>query len=162
MNTVLKTDRVPEEVYESKRLNKLGESNMTAAEITTFNENGGAYRHTDMNRVGAACAEIYALLNDAGYAVTGYVALPTNWTRTVKPTKAQLDTYIATVAAIKASLPTETPVPSTWKRMTTEDANNIEKMLIEIDEILARLQSIYLRSGVFNSGYQFYAMEATT
>lgn len=159
MNTQLVTDRTSADLAESKRLNGMKRADMTAEEWATYQAGKGSYQYSDWNRVATACEELYGLLEEAGYTPTGYVTLPTNMAANKRPTLAQLDQYIATIASIKAALPAVTPIPSTWKKLTIEGANNIERMLLEIDAILTRIKAVYIRSGVFNSGYQHYAVE---
>lgn len=155
------TDRTAADTQRKKELAAKGYANMTTAEKTEWNAGlKGAYKYSDLNRVGQACADMYAALTEAGYAVPGYTALPINWARGDRPTPADLQTYLATVAAIKAALPTATPIPSTMRRITVEDANNIEKMLLEVEDILNRIARTYVRSGVYHSGAVIYVAEA--
>lgn len=154
------TNRAQGDVTAARLLNRKKYADMTADEQNAFNAGLGAYRHTDLNRVGLACAEMYAALTDAGYATPGYTALKTDWTDSDRPTKAEFETYLATVASIKAALPAQTPIPSTMRRLTTDGANNIEKLLLEVEDILSRLFAIYIRSGTQYSGTQFYIAEA--
>ena len=160
MTSNLVTNRTEGHVSQARELNKKVYSDMYLPEKMLFDNGIGAYRpNVDMNRVGEACAELYAALTEAGYAVSGYVALKTDWTDTDRPTKAQFNTYLATVAAIKAALPTTTPLPTTMKNLTTTGANNIEKLLGEVDSLLFRLRAIYVRSGEYNSGAVLYPAE---
>lgn len=154
------TDRTVADAQRKRELAAIGYDNMTADEKTEWNAGlKGAYKYTDLNRVGQACADMYAALIAAGYGVPGYVALPTNWTRNDRPTPSDLQTYLATVAAIKAALPTSTTIPATMKNLTAEGANNIERLLLEVEDILDRLQSIYVRSGMYQSGAVRYAID---
>ena len=151
------TDRTSADVRRVKELAAKGYANMTADEKTEWNAGlKGAYNAADLNRVGQACADLYTALIGAGYAVSGYVALKTDWTNSDRPTKAQLTAYLSTVSAIKAVLPAVTDLPSTMKSLTYEGANNIEKLLVEVDDILNRIIAVYVRSGEWNSGNVFH------
>ena len=151
------TDRTSADVRRVKELAAKGYANMTADEKTEWNAGlKGAYNAADLNRVGQACADLYTALAGAGYAVPGYTALKTDWTNSDRPTKAQLTTYLSTVSAIKAVLPAVTDLPSTMKSLTYEGANNIEKLLVEVDDILNRIIAVYIRSGEWNSGNVFH------
>ena len=151
------TDRTVADAQRKRELAAIGYDDMTADEKTEWNAGlKGAYNAADLNRVGQACADLYTALTGAGYAVSGYVALKTDWTNSDRPTKAQLTTYLSTVSAIKAVLPAVTDLPSTMKSLTYEGANNIEKLLVEVDDILNRIIAVYVRSGEWNSGNVFH------
>lgn len=151
------TDRTSADVQRVKELAAKGYANMSNNEKLEWIDGlKGAYNAADLNRVGQACADLYTALTGAGYAVSGYVALKTDWTNSDRPTKAQLTTYLSTVSAIKAVLPAVTDLPSTMKSLTYEGANNIEKLLVEVDDILNRIIAVYVRSGVWNSGAAMY------
>ena len=156
------TDRTAADATLKKELAAIGYDNMSAEQKALWDAGlKGSYNASDLNRVGAACAELYALLIGAGYAVNGYVALRTNWADTARPTPAELAQYIGTVAAIKSALPTSTLIPSTMRRLTVEGANNIERLLLEVEDILTRLKSIYIKSGVYHCGATLHVLEAS-
>jgi len=160
MTVNLVTNRSEGDVSAARTLNRKVYADMTADEQTAFTSGIGAYRpNVDMNRVGTACAELYAALTEAGYGVQGYTALPTDWTDSARPTKEQLNTYIATVAAIKAVFATATQIPSTMRHLTPEGANNIERLLLEVEDILTRIKSIYVKSGIYHSGAVKYVLD---
>lgn len=140
------TNRTAQYLQLSKSLNKKAHAEMTSTEKAEYNNSIGSYRHTDMNRVGDACAELYQLLTSAGYEVSGYSALKTDWTDEDTPSWADLQKYLATVASIKAVLPTQTPIPTTMRKLTINGANNIEKLLNEVDSIFYKMKSVYLFS----------------
>ena len=128
--------------------------------------NKGSYNATDLNRVANACAYLNGIFNSFGYIVDGYSPLKNDWysSGTVCadgniPTQTQMQSYISTVAALKAALSAAQQIPSTMDRLTVEGANNIEKLLLEVESQLQRLSAIFVRSGAWNavSGLAIYA-----
>lgn len=110
----------------------------------------GSYNASDLNRVGEACAELYATLTRYGYSVPGYTALKTDWGIGNIPTAAQMETYLATVAALKAAILATQELPETMEHLTVEGANNIERLLAEIDLLIRRMVRAFLRTAQAN------------
>ena len=110
----------------------------------------GAYNVSDLNRVGNAIVYLRDRLRNYGYSLN--VTPKTNWAITDAPTVAQLKKYLADVSAIRgavgelSSLP-EVPVriyPSgTGKSdgLTIEKANDIERMLYQLDSAITKMLS---------------------
>ena len=159
----LVTDRSAADVTAVKNLNAVDMSTWTAAEVTEYllGRSKGAYNASDLNRVGQACAYLYNLMDSMGYAVPNYTALKTDWEKEDVPTQAQMTTYLATVAAIKAVWSAAQTVPATMDGLGYDGANNIEKLLIEVEDISQRINAIYIKSGAWNafSGTGFYIKE---
>lgn len=118
----------------------------------------GSYTVTDLNRVGEACTYLYDLMQEMGYNLPGYVALKTDWGIADIPTAAQMQDYIGTVAALKAAWDAAQTIPQSMNGIDFENANDIERLLIEVNETLTRIGAIYIRSGAWNafSGTGFY------
>lgn len=154
------TDRTQAEVDAANAVNKIKREDMTADELAIYNSGRGAYRHTDLNRVGQACAELYTLITGAGYDVPNYTALRTDWARGERPTPEDMEVYLATINAIKGALNASQDIPASMRFLDYEGANNIEKMLLEVEDLLTRLSAIFIRSGTQHSGTQFYIAEA--
>lgn len=153
------TDRTAADVAEVKDLHERANAGDSAAAYQLKTESlKGAYNAQDLNRVGTACAYLYALITDLGYAVDGYTALRTDWAIVNVPTEAEMTTYLSTVAALKAVFSAAQSVPASMNALTYDGANNIEKLFLEIDNIMKRLSAIYIRSGAWNaySGTGFY------
>lgn len=112
----------------------------------------GAYNASDLNRVGEACAYLFDLFTGYGYAVPGYTALRDNWDDEEIPTAANMAAYLGTVAALKAVLNALQEIPDTMNRLTVDGANNIEKLLIEVDDQLRRMAQSFVYSGMVYSG----------
>lgn len=155
------TDRTDLEVYEANQLNGITYANMTVAQKAVYDAGRGVYRHTDANRVGEACAEIYAIAQSYSYDIPGYVPLRTDYTAQTRPTPAEMTQYLATVNAIKMAFSASQALPQTMRFITYDDANNIEKLLAEVNDIMERMLSVFVRSGVYHSNAVIYAKETT-
>lgn len=145
------TDRTQADVKRAQALrHKALTSALTAEEETEYMVGmKGAYTHyIDMNRVAQACAYIYARLAAEGYLVAGYTALKDDWIETDVIIETDLTVYINTIKAIKAVWPTVTPVPDSMPGINYADANHIEQLLVEVDEMATRLMSIFIRTNM--------------
>lgn len=123
----------------------------------------GYYNCTDLNRVGEAMADLAQLLADRGYIID--VQPKTDWSMSDIPTQTQLDTCLAQVTALRAALPVwpDTPqVPDTMTGLTYQQANHIEKILVDLWGILESMRKIALRTAqplVF-CGFSLYPSHA--
>lgn len=117
----------------------------------------GSYNASDLNRVGEACAYLYAALTLYGSGVPGYTALRTDWTQTDVPTAADMNAYLSSVAALKSVFQTAIELPDTLSRLTVEGANNIERVLYATDDLIHRMVFAMHQIGEFEaySGSQF-------
>lgn len=143
------TDRTQADVDAVKALSAKDMSTWTPAEVTAYLAGmKGSYNAQDLNRVGQACAYLYNLMDSMGYAVPNYTALKTDWAREDVPTQSQMTTYLSTVAAIKAVWSAAQTIPATMDNLGYEGANNIEKLLAEVDSQLSRINKVFLRSNM--------------
>lgn len=110
----------------------------------------GAYNYSDWNRVGEACAYLYNQFVNFDYSVPGYTALPTNYTRTSIPDSAAWATYLSTINALKSVWGMAQEIPSTMEKLDVDGANNIEKLLADIDFLFTRLVYAWVRSAQFD------------
>jgi hypothetical protein len=105
---------------------------MTAEELAIFNSpHKGAYSYTDYNRVGEAMTELQGLLSGIGITVT--ITARTDWAATDNITATDRAAYLADLNTIKDAFYGTTELPEAWDKITLEDANNVEKMLLEIE-----------------------------
>ena len=111
---------------------------------------GGHYTHEDLNRVGVNVQHLADLLNGYGYAVS--VSPKTDWTVEYIPRESNMEAYLADVAAIKESFYGTTPIPANMNNLTYTDANNIEKLLVEIETYINRMVAGFRKCGTFKSG----------
>lgn len=92
----------------------------------------GAYNYTDWNRVESAVAELASILGVSLRTVT-------TWSATNVPTEADGVRYLANVRKLKAvcqGLSGTPPTPESMQRMTYVEANDIEKILTDIETVI--------------------------
>lgn len=153
-------DRSAEDVARVKAFNSKDLAQWTQSERDEYllASMRGAYNASDLNRVGQACAYLYDLISGYGYDIPGYVPLRTDWTLYDVPTQSEMSNYINTVRSFKSLWSAITDVPSSMDHISHNDANNIERLLKEVDAQIALVSSIYIRSGAINaiSGVSIY------
>lgn len=148
------TDRTQADVDRVRQLAQKGFGNMTADEKTEWlNGLKGAYNASDLNRVGAAVAYVAGRLKGYGYAVS--VSPRQDWQVSDIPTPESMTAYLADVAALRAALTVaaDTPeVPEDMERLTWQEANDIEQILVDVDELLTRMAAAWFYSGEIYAG----------
>ena len=126
----------------------------TAAELAEWQSDlKGAYNASDLNRVGAAVAYVAVRLNGYGYAVT--VSPKQDWTASDIPTAGQMAAYLRDVAALRGaiSVMASTPqTPDSSSGLNWREANNIEQILLDVDELLTRMAAAWFYSGELYAG----------
>ena len=157
-------DRTQEDVDLAIRLNEIGWDNMTDDEKSVWaTDLKGGYNYTDLNRVGEAVAYLTNLLDTFGY--TALTFPKTDWVMADKPNADQTAQYLGNVVILREILQSmvgDAPaLPDTMARLSFTDANNIEKTLSLLEEILENMeQAAKLRQantffmtagGVFNN-----------
>lgn len=113
----------------------------------------GHYNATDLNRVGSAMQYIAGRLHGYGYAVV--IDPKTNWTMTDKPQKSQMDQYVHDIAALRqaVSVYASTPgAPASAEKLTHREANDIEKILADLNEIITKMAAAWYYSGDLYAG----------
>lgn len=126
---------------------------MSIIDTLITNRAGGYYNATDLNRVGQAISYIAARLTAAGYSVP--VLPKTDWAVGDIPSAAQMTAYLADVAAIRAALAvrsTTPPTPLDMDDLTVEEANDIERILADVDGLVSNMIAAYRHSGTFYAG----------
>lgn len=148
------TDRTQADVDRVRQLAQKGFGNMTADEKTEWlNGLKGAYNASDLNRVGAAVAYVAGRLTGYGYVVS--VSPRQDWQVADIPTQESMTAYLADVAALRAALTVAagTPeVPEDMERLTWQEANNIEQILVDVDKLLTRMAAAWFYSGELYAG----------
>lgn len=148
------TDRTQADVDRVASLAQKGYVGMTDDEKTEWNAGlKGAYNATDLNRVGSAVNYVAGRLNAQGYAVA--VSPKIDWTFTDIPTPAQLAAYLADVSAIRAALAVyaDTPeTPADMKKLTYAEANDIERILLDVDALITNMMAAWYYAGELYSG----------
>ena len=90
------------------------------------------------------------------------VLYPYTWYESDTPTQAQMTQYLANVEALKGALTladNAPELPSDMDRLTTQEANHIEEILVMINLYLLALQRVFIRSGMawaISGGPNFY------
>lgn len=146
------TDRAEADVGRAAELSAKGLLGMTSEERAEYLSGlKGAYNATDLNRVAEAMEYVAERLRGYGYRVE----LPPQrrWTRTDFPTPEAMERYTADLAALRRviSLPLTTPpVPvvgqgKDW--MSVQEANDIERILADIDRILTNAAAAFRHCG---------------
>lgn len=128
----------------------------TLADVQALNEKG-TYNAADLNRIKSACIEIADALTAAEIPVTLTTWTRATWTLANIPTDTDLDVFLENVGKLKAAIPNASPaVPASYAYLTYEKANDIEKILYEVEKALNNMLSIFPRAGVWTSGGVIY------
>jgi hypothetical protein len=117
------------------------------------NRRGGFYNASDLNRVGAAVEFINERLTECGFNIS--VAVRTDWTSENVPVLSDMNAYLLDVASIRAALavlPSTPTLPDDMHRLTAEKANDIEKILKDVDWLISNMIAAYHYSGELYSG----------
>ena len=118
---------------------------MSIIDSLITNRTGGFYNTTDLNRVAEAVQYAKNRLNAAGFNIT--VTAKQNWTMADIPNASQMTAYLSDIAAIRAALavlPTTPTVPPDMDALTVREANDIECILREVDELIASMTGVTL------------------
>ena len=147
-------DRTAEDVERALALAKKAEAGtLTDTEKTEWLTGmKGCYNAADMNRVSTAVQTLAAELNAAGYTVE---ILPQAFAETDTIRLSQWKQYLANVQALRDAYYTlaETgQLPGAEDRLEYIGANNIEKILADIDLLIGWMKSSYRRCGTFRAG----------
>lgn len=119
-------------------------------ELVTNRTPGAAYGWTDMNRVAEAMEYIAARLRANGLDVT---VATRRFTREDFPTPAVMEQYLAQLSRLRQALTlwaVTPPVPLVSRGkdyMTVQEANDIEKILVDVDEVLKLMAGSWIRCG---------------
>lgn len=124
----------------------------TAADVAAMTGKG-CYNYSDLNRVGAAAAEIAGRLNALGYACA--VTARTTWSESDMPTASQMEAYRADIVTLRGMIAmlAETPeTPGTMERLTYKGANAIEQILADLDFLITNMAQAWFYSGEIYAG----------
>lgn len=150
----LVTDRTEADVSRYSELRDKGWAEMTTAERAEWVAGmKWAYNASDLNRIASAMAYLSQRFASAGYSVP--VSSPTDWANGDIPTKGDMDTYLDDLRRIRAALAvmdTTPAAPESMDYLTWAKANDIEKILVDVDDALGRLLLSPFYSGEIYSG----------
>ena len=107
--------------------------------LITDRTRGDYYNITDLNRVGQAMRYVAARLRACGFDVV--VTPRTDWVWTDRATPAAAKRYLNNLRKIRKALVlfVGTPdVPDGKRPFTAEEANDIEKILIDVEDMVQR------------------------
>jgi len=143
------TDRTAADVARVKALiNKGWELMLDAEKSEWMSGMKGAYTPTDLNRVGHNLIYLVGLLNSYGYYLS--VVPKTDWTYADIPTASDMIVYLENLSILRFLSAQE--IPSSMDNITYIDANNIEKMLVEVKYKIESLVSGFRHCGAVISG----------
>lgn len=124
----------------------------TAEDVTNGTEKG-SYNASDLNRVGSAMVYLRDRLNENGYNIE--ISPKTDWREIDTPVDSDMSLYLGCLGTLRGAftMPYETPyTPTTMNGLTYTTANNIEKILEIIDQILTISINAFWYSGELYSG----------
>ena len=149
------TDRTEQDVARWKELRDKGYAGMTAAERSEWNyAMKGCYSHKDMNRVESAVEALSNKLVTLGY-LSAPLSVKTSWSWGSVLFEDDMTRYLGNIATLRKSLPvyrTTPAAPTIDQPFTYERANDIEKILIDLDQILTTLSQSVIYAGEKMSG----------
>ena len=140
--TTLVTDRTNADLKRWEYLRDKGFLNMTEEERAEWLTGSmkGSYNKGDLNRVGEALNFLHDKLNTAGYITYPLTfTAKTNWTVASIPTAEELAHYLECVYKVRKALTVfeNTPTaPTDTGALSIEEANNIEKILIDVETLI--------------------------
>lgn len=123
----------------------------TAADVSAGRRKG-YYNALDLIRVGEAMVYAQGLLKDSGYAVS--IAVKLDWQLDDIPTKVQMDQYISSVRNLRHAmdlLATTPAAPDSMDRLGYNGANDIEKILEDVEYTVHHVFSCLWRAGQFDA-----------
>ncbi len=151
---ILIADRTSADVELVERLAAKGLANMSTEELAVwYSDLKGAYNAVDLNRVGEAINHVAARLRAAGNNIE--VSPKTDWTREDIPSPAQMVHYLEQIQKVRdvlAVYQTTPSVPSDMEDLTHTEANDIEKILVDIDQLITNMIAAYHYSGDLYGG----------
>lgn len=121
--------------------------------LTTTDTWKGAYNYTDLNRVGAAVTRITERLASAGI----YIATvgKSDWTEEDCNNVEALDYYLKDISLVRGAIAVTSdtpPVPDDLQGLYWWEANNIEKILEDVDYLITNMMQAWYYSGDLYSG----------
>ena len=114
----------------------------------------GMYTHNDLNRVESTVEQLVALFRDLGYKVPD-MYVKTDWTYEDDIRQRDMNRYLTNIEILRKILRVfrDTPrTPTVYERFDYMTANNIEKILYDLLNILENIRSTQVYSGEIVSG----------
>ena len=126
----------------------------TEEQLEWMSDMKGAYNFTDLNRVDGAVDYVVERLREVGCYIDG-VKTYKLWSREYLPKKKDLEQYLSNIRIVRNALsvlPTTPQVPDDMQMLTYEEANNIERILYEIDWLITNIALSWFFSAEIYSG----------
>lgn len=126
---------------------------MSIIDTLITNRAGGYYNTTDLNRIAEAVEYVNNRLMAAGFDMA--VTAKQDWAAGDIPNVTQMTAYLADIAAMRAALAVRASTPSVPPDMddlTAEEANDIERILRDVDGLIDNMIAAYHYSGEIYSG----------
>lgn len=150
------TDRTLNDFQRWKELRDKGYANMTDAEREEWKTDlKGSYNASDLNRVGAVLNYLRDRLTETAYLTGREFSMREDWQKNEIPSTTAFYEYINAVETIRGAMSfklTTPPTPENNGSLDYEGANNIEKILIDVDELITNMLNVRYFSGDLFSG----------
>ena len=114
----------------------------------------GMYTHNDLNRVERAVEATVARFKEAGYELPSMV-IKTDWTHRDKPQIEDIERYYNNISLLREFLvvyPKTPKSPSVDNPLNYEMANNIEKIIVDVNNIITGIMTSWFYTGEVMSG----------
>lgn len=149
------TNRTQQDVERWRELHDKGWLRMTTDEKAEWlGRMKGRYSYADMNRVETAVKN----LSDR-FVINGYLTTPlsvkTDWSYADVPTRDDMERYLGNVATLRNVMfvyPTTPKAPTIDQPMDYTMANDIEKILFDVNDILTKIPQSWRYAGEIYSG----------
>lgn len=152
------TDRTQADVERWAYLRDKGWANMSEDERAEWDSDmKGSYNASDLNRVGEAMNYLAGRFRQYGYSVI--IHPKTDYVPSDIPRESDMAQYLDDLRVLRSVfevLSTTPEVPEDMEDLTQEEANDIERILLDINAVIEKVFRSFLRSGQFTfwSGYR--------
>ena len=151
------TDRTQHDVLRWRQLRDKGLAKMTAAELAEWFSGTmrGAYNVSDLNRVGLALNVIRDRLAATGYVSPNAYNAKADWETGDTFTASDVAYYLAAVKTVREAVTqykTTPPAPTDSGALDYVEANNIERILLDVNHIIDNLTAAFFFLGDVQSG----------
>lgn len=126
---------------------------MSILDTLITDRTGGFYGIEDLNRVGEAMQYVAARLRSCGWDVKVSPRTAWVWTDNMTPTEAQR--YLSNLRKIRTVLAlfkTTPQLPEGARPFNVQEANDIEKILLDVEDMVQRTIASYFYSGDLYAG----------
>lgn len=150
------TDRTPRDAEEVKSLTEAIKAGVaTEEQVRQYLEgiNKGAYTYRDLNRVENAVEYVAARLREFGYLKNALTIR--SWGVEDKPNESDFARYFANVAMLRDAIAVWETTPDAPRGVVgfdTSKANALERILVDVDQILDLISDAWFFSGDTYSG----------